>query len=232
MLIFTSRVGAHDASREDLPIDFLMRSTNATEVPLHGLSIDDISTLVDEALPDRQQLAALTEDVYRSSAGNPLLVRQILAHLVRSQRHSSTRTGRFHPCAVYRIAGSHRTPIARVPGDQVEVLRTAAVVGVEFDLRLWNRSSPTTTCWRQLRAGSAAGLVEELGVPEHFCFAHATIRGALYDQMSSARRTDCIVVWARPWRRTPFTALGRRDPRSSLPRRSKAGLHGKGRSTR
>ena len=167
---------------------------------LSGLDAAGVEAFVEaaagEALGDDG--TTLARAVHGETEGNPFFVGQVLRHLAEAgaifQRdgHWTFEGDVAHlgiPEGVREVIG-HR--LNRLAEDVNAVLRTAAVIGREFDLRLvaevGDRAEDDVV--DALEVAAAARLVVEMpSKPDHFMYAHALVRETLYEELSTSRRT-------------------------------------------
>ncbi|MCP9954622.1 AAA family ATPase [Actinomadura madurae] len=184
-------------------------------IELGGLSPAEVAVLVrgtcDTDLADAE-LAAIAE----RTGGNPFFTRETARLIDAEGLPAATRRV---PAGVGDVL---RRRIARLPGPARSVLRDAAVLGRDADLRvLSDLAGDEETVIDAVEAGLGSGLVTE-PAPGRMRFAHALVRDTLYDGVSRARRRRA----ARPGRRRPRTARPRRGRRDRAP--LPGGGHGPG----
>ncbi|MFC4051120.1 BTAD domain-containing putative transcriptional regulator [Actinomadura syzygii] len=151
-------------------------------IDLRGLSAPEVAALVRETCAtglDDAELSAIAE----RTGGNPFFTRET-ARLLDAEGL---------PAAVRRVPAGVgdvlRRRIGRLPPSVRSVLRDAAVVGRDADLRvLADLAGDEDAVLDAVEAGLAGGLVTE-PEPGRMRFAHALVRDTLYDGISRARRT-------------------------------------------
>ncbi|WP_157406264.1 BTAD domain-containing putative transcriptional regulator, partial [Actinomadura chibensis] len=151
-------------------------------IDLRGLSASEVAALVRETCAtglDDAELSAIAE----RTGGNPFFTRET-ARLLDAEGL---------PAAVRRVPAGVgdvlRRRVARLPPAVRSVLRDAAVVGRDADLRvLADLAGDEDTVLDAVEAALAVGLVTE-PEPGRMRFAHALVRDTLYDGISRARRT-------------------------------------------
>ena len=170
--------GADEAILADLRADPL-----ATVLEPAPLSVDGVAALLDEADAAPEFRAAL----HRSSAGNPLLVRELL-HAVAAQRIAPNAAG------AERLPDLGPEPIARFVAQRLRGLgapaealaRALAVLGEDADLDL-------AAAVAALDVREAAGAADALGRMDvlepggGLRFAHPVVREAVYGGMTQPR---------------------------------------------
>ncbi|GAA1883024.1 BTAD domain-containing putative transcriptional regulator [Actinomadura bangladeshensis] len=151
-------------------------------IDLGGLSPDEVAVLVRATCAanlDDAELSAIAE----RTGGNPFFTRETARLLDAEGLPAATRRV---PAGVGDVL---RRRIARLPGPAQAVLRDAAVLGRDADLRvLAELAGDEETVIDAVEAGLASGLVTE-PAPGRMRFAHALVRDTLYAGLSRARRT-------------------------------------------
>jgi class 3 adenylate cyclase/tetratricopeptide (TPR) repeat protein len=150
---------------------------------LGGLEVDGVETLVSSAagrhLDDR--LRTLAVALTAETSGNPLFLHAVLDGLPADPA--------WHAGALPRsVAETVRRRVARLPEAVHDVLRTASVVGLDFELPVAALASGKAELdtLEALETAGRAGLVLETGV-DQYRFAHALVRAALRDQLTRSR---------------------------------------------
>lgn len=147
---------------------------------LEPLTVEDVAALA--RLSGAGAVSGLAGQVWRRSGGNPLLASELL-------RSPQTLDHDERPL---RIGELVRARLASLPGEVEDVLRIAAVAGVEFDPGLVAAASPmpasvVTPC---LAAAQSAGLLLAAGDPPHrLAFRHGLIHEALLDRLDAGERS-------------------------------------------
>ncbi|MEV3920368.1 BTAD domain-containing putative transcriptional regulator [Actinomadura coerulea] len=151
-------------------------------IELAGLSPAEVAALVRDTCAtglDDEELSAIAE----RTGGNPFFTRETARLLDAEGLPAATRRV---PAGVGDVL---RRRVARLPGPVQTVLRDAAVIGRDTDLRvLADLAGDEETVIDAVEAGLAAGLVTE-PAPGRIRFAHALVRDTLYAAVSRARRT-------------------------------------------
>jgi len=148
-------------------------------VPAHhlaGLDRAAVESLMTEIV-GATVAAPLAADIHHRSGGNPLFVGELARLIAADPRRPDQRS------LPATIRGLLERRLARVPPHALDVLRTAAVVGQTFVVRLVEQAGGMTReeVLAALEAAGRAHLVVEHGGTA-FAFTHALIREALYDQ--------------------------------------------------
>ena len=148
-------------------------------VRLRGLDPASVSALVADARRDLSTGDArdLAATVWEETAGNPLFVTAVLRLTPGGAADVDVST------AVRRRLGALSEPTQRI-------LRTAALIGLEFDARVLAAAAAVDHLGvlDALDTGTRAGIIQESGI-NRFRFAHALIRGVLHDEVTATRRT-------------------------------------------
>jgi DNA-binding SARP family transcriptional activator len=169
----------HRRSEDGGGLNHVGEHPRVERLALDPFSVEDISQLT--RLSGADEVAGLAEYVLRRSGGNPLLASELL-------RPEQALDGRGRPL---RIGELVRTRLASLPGEAENVLRVAAVAGVEFDPRLVAAASPmpasvVTQC---LAAAQSAGLLLAASEPsDRLTFRHGLVHEALLDRLDAAER--------------------------------------------
>ncbi|WP_433468241.1 BTAD domain-containing putative transcriptional regulator [Spirillospora sp. CA-128828] len=151
-------------------------------IELGGLSPAEVAVLVRATCGTALDDAELTAIAERTG-GNPFFTRETARLLDAEGLSAATRQV---PAGVGDVL---RRRIARLPGPVQTVLRDAAVIGRDADLRvLSDLAGGEETVIDAVEAGLGTGLVTE-PAPGRMRFAHALVRDTLYDGVSRARRT-------------------------------------------
>jgi tetratricopeptide (TPR) repeat protein len=165
---------------------------------LSGLDVAGVEAFVEASAgqPLSDDGMSLAQAVRDQTEGNPFFVGQVLRHLAETGAVFQ-RDGQWAfdgdvshlgiPEGAREVIG-HR--LTRLPDEVNGILRTAAVIGREFDLRLVAQVDGLSEddVVEALEAAVEARLVAEAPTADHFMFAHALVRESLYSELSSARR--------------------------------------------
>ena len=193
----------------------LRRMGGVSKIALEGLREQDLIDLLEAVTgqPPTPEGNGLAAELRRETGGNPFFVSEMLRHLLEAglvATDSAGRWGMTKPLAEVGLPESLREVIgARVDalGDTAAtLLRTAAVVGREFDLHVLAGVSglPAGAVLDALEAAiSASLLVERPSEEGGFAFVHSLIRQTLYEEMSQTRRSVLHEEIARVLERLP-----------------------------
>ncbi len=173
------------------------RMPAVTRIALDGLGDDGVrDLLIRTGGHDLDETGlAFAERVHRETSGNPFFLGEVLRHLTETGALYE-RDGRWVsdlspddagiPEGIREVVGRRLSRL----GDDVEgVLRSAAVIGYEFDVDLLADvvGRDADDVLDALDTAAAANLVIEIGVDRHR-FAHALVRETLHEELSSSRR--------------------------------------------
>ena len=169
----------------------LRRDRLVERIPLGGLDDEAASGLI-AGWVGTGTSAGLAGAVQEETGGNPFFIEEVLRHLLESGALDAD--GRLvRPARELGVPESVREVIGRrldrLGEAAVEVLETAAAIGPEFGLELLEPACgvPREGILDALEAAADANLIRTL--PSGWAFAHALIREALLDELSSLRRT-------------------------------------------
>jgi DNA-binding SARP family transcriptional activator/tetratricopeptide (TPR) repeat protein len=170
-------------------------------VELRGLDASAVAAFVEAASGQDLDEAGqrFAESVHLETAGNPFFVSEIVRSLWESAETDPSGLP-ADPAPVesawpddVRIPSAARDVVLRrvdrLSDNARQVLTLAAVVGSEFDVELFEPlgERDLDALLRTLEEALDAGLIDEAG-RNRFSFAHAIVRGALYDRLSETRR--------------------------------------------
>jgi DNA-binding SARP family transcriptional activator len=160
----------------------LERDRPAVRIRLRGLERTELTMLV--AAWRGGPLAPETiETIQRETGGNPFFVKQLVQHVEESSDGG------------YRVPAGLRDVIvkrvARLPGEASRILKTAALIGREFEFGLLNAvvGLPEDETLDALDAAVQAGVIVEVpDTPGRYAFAHALLRTTLEQELTATRR--------------------------------------------
>jgi len=185
----------HNQALADVLAD-LRRQGDVDRIPLSGLTPTGVCAFMEQAAGhglDEQQ-AAVARAIHEETEGNPFFVTEVLLHLVETGA-IERRSGRWEsglpieelgiPDSIVEVIGRR---LSRLSEPANQVLRTAAVVGAEFDLPVLQTASSLDqeSLVTALEQADAARLI--MPSPEGYRFAHALVRDTIYRQLSAARQ--------------------------------------------
>ncbi|NML43649.1 AAA family ATPase [Ramlibacter sp. G-1-2-2] len=138
--------------------------------------------------------AALVDEVYRRTEGNPLFIAEmtrLLAQegLLGTAADPAMRASRRIPEGIKEVIGRR---LNRLSAATNQVLACAAVIGRGFDTRLLARvldDADEDACPLALEEALQARLLEALAEPGRYRFAHALFRETLYEEIAPPRRS-------------------------------------------
>jgi predicted ATPase len=158
---------------------------------LRGLDIDEVGRMVQET-GDISISSELTVEIHERTEGNPFFVTEVARDLAKV---AADRGGDFDALKI-RIPEGVREAIGirlnKLSDDCNEMLRTAAVIGREFDFALLSMLNGETSEEDELilvEEAIAAGTVREVdGLRNRYEFTHALIQQSLSEELTTARR--------------------------------------------
>ena len=176
----------------------LRRAAAVTRLVLGGLSEAGVRELVEAAggRPLESPGVAFAQLVRAETAGNPLFVSEVLLHLA-ERRDLVLRDGWWTsqrnlaaigiPEGITDVIGRR---LARLAPETEAVLRTAAIIGLEFEVGVLAAVLDLSEgdVLGLLEQALTAALVTEVGI-DRFRFAHALVRDTLHDELTVSRRT-------------------------------------------
>ena len=138
---------------------------------------------------------ALRDAIGSETDGNPFFATEILRHLIETGaiaeqdgewRAITEIAAHGLPVSIRQVVGER---VSRLGADAQRLLRTAAVIGRDFDLRLLAEVADVDedTALDVLDAAVAAALVRDVGT-DRYSFAHALVEHTLYEEVTPSRR--------------------------------------------
>jgi tetratricopeptide (TPR) repeat protein len=153
---------------------------HSTTITLEGLGTADVTRLVELLTKSPSwDATGLAREIEQETGGNPLFVSAVLAGL---------EPGRTPAGISSDIAAAVRRRLTRLPPAAVDLLRVAAVVGLEFDLRVASVVLGLAVAGglELVDAAARSHLVEETGI-DRYRFSHALVRSALRQEIGASR---------------------------------------------
>ena len=183
VLVIATRRERDPAANPDVAasVAAVARSERFRDMPLDGLSPDEVARLVD-AMGASTAPAALVAAIQDRADGHPLFVAELARLLAATGRLDTIPPG-IHAAVAQRVG--------LLTEECRRVLHLAAVVGRDFTSGVLARAgdaTPETIVVLLGEAIAAATVVPVTDAPGRFRFAHALIRDALYDELSPAAR--------------------------------------------
>lgn len=155
---------------------------HALRLDLTGLSTTEAAELIRSATGEEPgtEIQALRD----RAEGNPFFLIELVRLLAPANRRDSADS---LPAAVSDVVARR---IGRLPEPTADLLRTAAVIGRQFDLPLLAAASGRAEeeALDQLDPALAAGVIAETETVDRFRFAHALIRDVVYEAIPGSRR--------------------------------------------
>ena len=204
------------------------------EIEVRRLDQEGTAALMAEIMGGKEDLAELTELVYRRTDGNAFFIQEMLRAMIEggdlyqeNGRWIQRRVEEMEVPKSIRSLIGHR--LARLEERSQDILREASVLGQEFhfdDLLALGAFIPPLVSARQhtaeqssiwsedviegtLEQAILAGLVRETG-EDRFAFNHALTRQALYAELSTRRRKRIHLAAGQALERLPATERERR----------------------
>jgi tetratricopeptide (TPR) repeat protein len=177
----------------------LRRQSDVERISITGLGSSAVAAFMEQAAGHTigDEELALARAIHEETEGNPFFVREVLRHLNETGRFEQ-RDGRWStrlPVDEIGIPESIREVIGRRLSRLSEasngVLRTAAVVGAEFDAGVVEAAGTfdeETILSALDEAAKARLVIEQAPVGNRYRFAHALVRDTIYDELSATRR--------------------------------------------
>ncbi|HEY3239345.1 MAG TPA: AAA family ATPase [Acidimicrobiia bacterium] len=203
----------------------LRREPDIERLSLRGLDQGETTALIEAAAGHSLEAEDLdfARAVYSETDGNPFFVGELLRHLVETgavvRRPDRWTTARplaelGLPAGIREIVGRR---VSRLRPSANEVLSLAAVIGREFDVGLLAAAGDVgrDVVVDSLEEAEGARLVAATsGRTDHYAFAHALVRSALYEEIPNVRRLRLHlrigeVLEARPDADAHITELAR-----------------------
>jgi predicted ATPase len=174
----------------------LSREAQFVGLTLSGLSVPEVGEYLARAA-EQELPAELVGEIAEETGGNPLHVLELLRFLVEEEaivrwagRWSVTRglSALDVPHGIWQVV---RRRVARFPAETDTVLRVAAAFSGVFGLDVLQAVTglPEEPLRQAIDEATSAGLIHPVAGPDTTCeFAHATLRRALYEELTPERR--------------------------------------------
>lgn len=186
----------------------------AERIELKHLSLADVERYMTALAEGSTPPVELCRAVHRASAGNPLFVQETVRALLSEHAGETLSEIAAEEVQPSRLARDVlRARLRPFDADELRVLSRASVLGDSFEVTVLQRLAPIPL--EQLLTALEHAEEEGLVVPEgegssRFRFAHALIRGLLYDDLPSGER---VVLHRRA--AEVLSELYRAEPRHS-----------------
>jgi len=157
----------------------LQRRLPTLKIEVEPLDTGEVGRLVGDRLDE-----AMAATLHDQTGGNPFLIEQLVRHLEETGTSDPDET----PAEVREIVSQR---VSHLPEGGPDLLRRAALIGREFDLRILmaTTSLDEDEAIDLLDAAVAAGMLDESPtVPGRYSFVHALVRATLGDELSLTRR--------------------------------------------
>jgi predicted ATPase len=189
-------------------IGSMVREENFQQVHLEGLSRQEVGEFVDAragmTIPD-----AAVDTLYQRTAGNPLFVGEVVGSVTPEEFGRDQDWAASIPNAV-REAISRR--LSNLSEQCNQLLRTASVIGRDFDLtllRALSRNIPEADFLGGVDESISINIVEALPAGPGTCrFGHALIHQTLYEQLKPMQKVQAHAAVAETLERLHQDNLG------------------------
>jgi tetratricopeptide (TPR) repeat protein len=176
---------------------------DATTIPLRGFSEVEVGQFV-QAAAGYAASPNIVETLYRSTAGNPFFVDEVVRLL--NAEGDLQPTGKAAPRVRVpeNVRAAIRQRLGHLSRAANEVLTIAAVVGREFEVRVLEhvtssletasgseRPTPVASVADAMAEALAAGIILDApATPSRFVFSHVLVRDTLYEDVPPALRAQ------------------------------------------
>ncbi|MDG0867093.1 helix-turn-helix transcriptional regulator [Candidatus Lucifugimonas marina] len=169
----------------------IARTTDFKRILLRGLDLDEVTRMVHTTVNESTSPELIAE-IHERTEGNPFFVTEVVATLT---KEAENRGGDFDALR-FKIPEGVREAIGirlnKLSDECNEILRTAAVIGREFDFSLLimlNSERSEEDQLTLIEEAVAVGTVREVeGSRDHYEFAHALIQQTLIEELTTGRR--------------------------------------------
>jgi class 3 adenylate cyclase/tetratricopeptide (TPR) repeat protein len=174
----------------------LRREPGVDRVDLGGLDASEVVLMMEAAAGHdlEERGLELAQAVFAETQGNPFFVREVLLHLAESGAIFE-RDGRWNaledigiPEGIREVLGRR---LSRLSETTNHALAYAAVIGATFDLAIIEAAGGPSgdELFDALDEAAQAAIVREVpGTVGRYQFAHALVRSALYEELTTNRR--------------------------------------------
>jgi class 3 adenylate cyclase/tetratricopeptide (TPR) repeat protein len=173
-------VGARDVSSDDPVLG-----------PVPALRLlpftEQEATDVVRALVGQPLSAGLVAKVHRRSGGNPLFVEEICQSLSSLTEEDDELDRRALPGSVHGLILAR---LEKLAPDCAKLLRTASVIGNEFELWLLESLHESPTLWSSLQKLLDEGLIHVTDSRSRFAFKHGITREVVYESVLVRERRE------------------------------------------
>lgn len=160
-------------------------------VPLRGLSTNEVARYIALASGDEPS-DAVAARVSNVTGGNPFFIGEVVRVLVAEGRLAAADEAAVLPLPE-EVRALIRRRLAGLAPEAMNLLRVAAVIGRDFDLRV---IAPMTTLSSEriievLAESERGGVIaEDRDLPGTYAFAHDLVRETLYEDLPATRRME------------------------------------------
>lgn len=183
LLVVTTYRDTHRNSSFTKATANLLRNPVARSLRIAGLPGHDAAALL-ESLADRKLDPAVIEILYEKSGGNPFFLSQLARHI------TAFRIDQVAPALPADLADAVAMQIDDLSADTNELLALAAVAGSEFSIHLlaYAADTPPEHVFPLIEGAIDARVILASNTLGTYRFAHALLRDALYQRISTIRR--------------------------------------------
>ena len=177
--------GRHQLSRT---LGSLVREEHFRRIPLGGLTQQEVAQYV-EANSGVTIQGGAVEAIHLRTEGNPLFVTEVVRLLGPAEMTENEAWAETIPEGVRDVISRR---LSRLSDDCNQALRTASIIGRDFDFRLLSALTSDIDEDRLLEVideAQSVNLIDELhGTVEHYRFSNALIQQTLSEELSAGRR--------------------------------------------
>jgi hypothetical protein len=174
----------------DAPLDVahteLQRLADSS-ISLGGLLRSEIGELLQRAAIEPDD--SLIDTLYRRTAGNPFFITEIIRSLANNTLPGATRAGLAASDVPTHVGALVTTRLSRLAEPLSELVRAAAVLGLEGDVRLLAKTANVDVklALERLRWVALAGLIVQR-TPDRWAFLHGLVRDAVESTLPAISR--------------------------------------------
>jgi tetratricopeptide (TPR) repeat protein len=156
-----------------------------------GLKRDDVGAYVERAV-GHSPSPVVVERLHDVTGGNPFFLGEIVRELLAAGPSIESTLGDAKVRIPEEVRALIRRRVAGLSKEAGGLLRTAAVVGREFDLQILERTSRLSVgrLLNVLQEAADAGIITQMAGGSSYSFAHDLVRDTLYDDLAPSRRLE------------------------------------------